>query len=38
MNHAGQVIVFPSILSMWPTAIMFCAAAVFIPTFHKLSA
>lgn len=38
MNHSGQVMVLPSIFSIWPTAIMFCAAAVLMPTFHRLSA
>ena len=37
MNHSSQVIVFCSVFSMKPTATMFCAAAVLMPTFQMLA-
>ena len=38
MNQSSQLIVVPSCFSMKPSATMFCAAAVLMPTFQMLSA
>ena len=37
INHSSQVMVWPKALSMKPTATMFCAAAVLMPTFQMLA-
>lgn len=37
MNHSVQVMVVPNCFSRKPTATMFCAAAVLMPTFHTLA-
>ena len=37
MNHSSQVMDFCSVFSMKPTATMFCAAAVLMPTFQMLA-
>jgi hypothetical protein len=37
MNHSSQVMDFCRVFSMNPTATMFCAAAVLMPTFQMLA-
>ena len=37
ISHSSQVMVLPNVFSMKPTATMFCAAAVLMPTFQMLA-